>query len=61
MVNILSLVLLGLSVVGFAAGQGVVQPDALKLLENKGLPALQARLAKSKTCTKENLRIRKEW
>ncbi|KAL8383595.1 hypothetical protein RB595_010677 [Gaeumannomyces hyphopodioides] len=61
MVNILSLSLLGLSVAGFVAGQGVVQPDALKQLENKGLPALQARLAKSKTCTKANLRIRKEW
>ncbi|KLU90559.1 hypothetical protein MAPG_10411 [Magnaporthiopsis poae ATCC 64411] len=61
MVKILSLILLGLSVVGLAAGQGTVQPDALKQLENKGLPALQARLAKSKTCTKENLRIRKEW
>jgi tyrosinase len=61
MVNLLPLALVGLGVVGLASGQVVVQPDALKQLENKGLPALQARLAKSKTCTKENLRIRKEW
>jgi hypothetical protein len=35
--------------------------DAVVDLQNKGRPAIDALLAKSKTCTKENLMVRKEW
>ena len=35
--------------------------DAVNDLENQGRVALNAQLAKSKTCTKEKLMVRKEW
>ncbi|KAH8157567.1 hypothetical protein CIB48_g10675 [Xylaria polymorpha] len=38
-----------------------VYGDAVSDLWNKGKPALDAQLAKSKTCTKENLLVRREW
>ena len=35
--------------------------DAVKDLQDKGRTALNTALAKSKTCTKEKLQIRREW
>ena len=35
--------------------------ETLKELEDKGRPQVDARIAKSKTCTKENLQVRREW
>lgn len=35
--------------------------DAVLDLQKKGRPSLDAALAKSKTCTKEKLEIRREW
>ncbi|KAI6290694.1 hypothetical protein MCOR23_009137 [Pyricularia oryzae] len=61
MARLLSAALLALGLVGgMAAAQGS-QPDALKQLENKGMPQLMAQLAKSKTCSNATMRIRKEW
>ncbi|EHA46650.1 hypothetical protein MGG_10561 [Pyricularia oryzae 70-15] len=61
MARLFSTALLALGLVGgMAAAQGS-QPDALKQLENKGMPQLMAQLAKSKTCSNATMRIRKEW
>jgi len=30
-------------------------------LQTKGRPAIDAAIAKSKTCTKEKLQVRREW
>ncbi|KAH7125506.1 hypothetical protein B0J11DRAFT_308009 [Dendryphion nanum] len=35
--------------------------DAVSDLQTKGRPALDAQLAKSKTCTKDKLQVRREW
>ena len=35
--------------------------DAVSDLVAKGRPAIDAAIAKSTTCTKEKLRVRKEW
>jgi tyrosinase len=35
--------------------------DAVGDLQTKGRAALDAQLAKSKTCTKEKLQVRREW
>lgn len=35
--------------------------DAVGDLQTKGRAAVDAQLAKSKTCTKEKLQVRKEW
>lgn len=40
---------------------GLVASDAVLDLQNKGRPALDAQLAKSKTCTKAKLSVRREW
>jgi len=40
---------------------GMVAGDAVQDLEKKGRPNIDAQLAKSKTCTKANLKVRKEW
>lgn len=40
---------------------GPVQGDAVKDLQDKGRPAIDAAIAKSKTCTKEKLQVRREW
>ncbi|KAK3336363.1 hypothetical protein B0T19DRAFT_480908 [Cercophora scortea] len=40
---------------------GLVSGDAVLDLQTKGRPNLDAALAKSKTCTKAKLQIRKEW
>ncbi|KAK4185776.1 hypothetical protein QBC35DRAFT_555821 [Podospora australis] len=40
---------------------GLVSGDAVKDLQDKGRAALDAQLAKSKTCTKANLQVRREW
>jgi len=40
---------------------GLVAGDAVQDLEKKGRPSIDAQLAKSKTCTKANLNVRKEW
>jgi tyrosinase len=39
----------------------LVNGDAVLDLWTKGLPALEAQLAKSKTCTKDKVQVRKEW
>jgi tyrosinase len=44
-----------LSLVGLASGDTVLD------LQNKGRPNLDAQLAKSKTCTKDKLSVRREW
>jgi len=38
-----------------------VAGDVVLDLQNKGRPALDAQLAKSKTCTKDKLQVRREW
>lgn len=40
---------------------GFVHADAVLDLWTKGLPSLEAQLAKSATCTKDKLQVRKEW
>jgi tyrosinase len=35
--------------------------DLVSDLQNKGRPAIDAQLAKSTTCTKDKLTVRKEW
>lgn len=40
---------------------GLVAGDALLDLQTKGRTQLDAQLAKSKTCTKDKLMVRKEW
>jgi len=40
---------------------GLVSGDAVGDLLKKGRPGLDALVAKSKTCTKEKLEIRREW
>ncbi|KAK3330693.1 hypothetical protein B0H66DRAFT_72310 [Apodospora peruviana] len=40
---------------------GLVSGDAVQDLQKKVRPNLDAAIAKSKTCTKEKLQIRKEW
>lgn len=40
---------------------GLVYADPVLDLQNKGRPAWDAQLAKSKTCTAANLKVRKEW
>ena len=40
---------------------GLVSADAVKDLQDKGRAALDAQLAKSTTCTKAKLQIRREW
>ncbi|KAK4187244.1 hypothetical protein QBC35DRAFT_410854 [Podospora australis] len=40
---------------------GVASADAVNDLEKKGRPQIDAALAKSKTCTKANLKVRREW
>ena len=39
----------------------LVAADAVKDLQDKARPVLDAAIAKSKTCSKEKLRIRREW
>jgi len=39
----------------------LVNGDAVSDLQNKGRTAIDAALAKSKTCTKEKLQVRREW
>ena len=38
-----------------------VSADAVSDLQDKGRAAIDAQLAKSKTCTAANLKVRKEW
>lgn len=44
-----------LMLVDFAAG------DAVLDLQNKGRPNIDAQIAKSSTCTKDKLQVRREW
>lgn len=39
----------------------LVSGDAVLDLQNKGRPSIDAQLAKSKTCTKDKLQVRREW
>jgi tyrosinase len=40
---------------------GLVTADAVNDLEKKGRPALDAVMAKSTTCSKAKLEVRREW
>jgi tyrosinase len=40
---------------------GLVNADAVKDLQDKGRAAVDAAIAKSKTCTKDKLQVRREW
>ncbi|GAB1311545.1 hypothetical protein MFIFM68171_01755 [Madurella fahalii] len=40
---------------------GLVSADAVADLEKKGRPSIDAQIAKSATCTKEKLQVRREW
>jgi hypothetical protein len=46
---------------GLLALAGLVAADAVSDLEAKGRPALDAAMAKSKTCSKDKLQVRREW
>ena len=58
MARFTSVALLALQALGLL---GAVQGDAVKDLQDKGRPSIDAAIAKSKTCTKEKLQVRKEW
>ncbi|KAH6628199.1 hypothetical protein F5144DRAFT_493509 [Chaetomium tenue] len=53
--------LAGMLVIPWLLLAGLVSGDAVLDLQNKGRPNIDAQLAKSKTCTKENLKVRREW
>lgn len=53
--------LAGMLVIPWLLLAGLVSGDAVLDLQNKGRPNIDAQLAKSKTCTKENLQVRREW
>jgi tyrosinase len=55
------LTLVGLLAVPWLLLAPLVTGDAVLDLQNKGRPAIDARIAKSATCTKEKLRVRREW
>lgn len=55
------LTLAGMLVVPWLLLASLVSGDAVLDLQNKGRPNIDAQLAKSKTCTKENLQVRREW
>jgi tyrosinase len=55
------LTLAGMLAVPWLLLAGLVSGDAVLDLQNKGRPNIDAQLAKSKTCTKENLQVRREW
>ncbi|KAK3311021.1 uncharacterized protein B0T15DRAFT_499059 [Chaetomium strumarium] len=40
---------------------GLASGDAVLDLQNKGRPSIDAQIAKSTTCTKDKLRVRREW
>jgi tyrosinase len=39
----------------------VVSGDAVLDLQTKGRPSIDAQIAKSATCTKDKLKVRREW
>jgi tyrosinase len=55
------LALFGLLAVPWLLLVGLVSGDAVLDLQNKGRPSIDAQIAKSKTCTKDKLRVRREW
>ena len=55
------LTLVGLLAVPWLMLLSLVAADATLDLQNKGRPNIDAQLAKSKTCTKAQLKVRKEW
>ena len=48
-------------VVPFLALLPAVWGDEVLDLQNEGRPQVDAMIAKSKTCTKEKLKVRREW
>jgi tyrosinase len=48
-------------VLSWMAAASLVAGDAVNDLEKKGRVQIDEYMAKSKTCTKENLRVRREW
>lgn len=55
------LTLFGLLAVPWLFLLSLVAADATLDLQNKGRPNIDARLAKSTTCTKDKLKVRREW
>lgn len=50
-----------LRVVVSAAFAAVVAADAVEDLQDQGRPALDAVMEQSKTCSKDQLEVRREW
>ncbi|KAK4103364.1 Di-copper centre-containing protein, partial [Parathielavia hyrcaniae] len=55
------LTLIGLLAVPWLLLAGLVSADAVLDLQNKGRPSIDAQIAKSATCTKDKLKVRREW
>ncbi|KAL2143111.1 hypothetical protein VTI28DRAFT_325 [Corynascus sepedonium] len=55
------LTLAGLLAVPWLLLPGLVAGDAVLDLQEKGRPSIDARIANSATCSKENLQVRREW
>ncbi|KAK4039370.1 hypothetical protein C8A01DRAFT_47161 [Parachaetomium inaequale] len=55
------LTLVGLLAVPWLLLAGLVSGDAVLDLQTKGRPSIDAQIAKSTTCTKANLKVRREW
>lgn len=53
--------LIGLLAVPWLLLAGLASGDAVTDLQNKGRPSIDAQLAKSTTCTKDKLKVRREW
>ncbi|OAA60536.1 putative domain, di-copper centre [Niveomyces insectorum RCEF 264] len=61
MVRFVPVVLLAALASSVAGAPAATKADAVLDLQKKGRPQLDAAIAKSKTCTKEKLEIRREW
>jgi tyrosinase len=55
------LTILGLLAVPWLLFLSLVAADATLDLQNKGRPNIDARIAQSTTCTKDKLKVRREW
>jgi tyrosinase len=55
------LTLVGLLAVPWLLLLSLVSADAVLDLQNKGRPSIDAQIAKSATCTKDKLKVRREW
>lgn len=55
------LTLFGLLAVPWLLLLSLVSADAVLDLQKKGRPSIDAQIAKSATCTKDKLKVRREW